>query len=226
MKTQSLARPALCVLAAVCLSLTLLATSVYPQASTRAIRWYAGNTEESGDKYGVKATITVPSTNPYSRSGTFTAEWVSVVDAESCAWVQAGWAKGIIGGTWHSTPTAYIERYWNQTDGEVTAYGTLALNSIHTFQIDWGSTYSAWRVLIDGSNKGWFNGGSMNAPQSVEAYGEVSDDSNTMGPSTFNPVKYANSSLSWYNFSSSNQLKADSPYSVSGYPYNFNNWGP
>jgi hypothetical protein len=211
----------------VALALVLLLAftfSLCVHAEPLRVRWYAG-TGETAKRYGVKATITVPSSNPYAALDTFTLEWITV-DNASNAWVQAGWVKGLGWyGNWYNSPTAYIEHEVNGEGDELT-YGTLTLGSSHSFQVDWNSTYYAWRVLIDGSNKGYFSGDAMNAPQWVSAKGETSSSGNTMGPSTLNPVKYANSSLTWYNFSSSDTLAADSPYHVSGYPYNFRNWGP
>jgi hypothetical protein len=206
------------------LSSVLVITAGRPaQATTSQYRWYAG-TEATATKYGVKATVTVPATRPYVPLGESSQEWVTV-DNHAEAWVQTGWFVGPANGIYYNSPTAYIES-GTYPDSEIRAYGPVALNSSHTFQIDWSSSFLAWRVLIDSANKGYFNGGAMNAPQWISAKGETTNSSCTMGRSRFNPVKYANSSLVWYSFSSAYPLEADSPYHVSGYPYNFENWGP
>lgn len=185
--------------------------------------WHAGNYRNN--KYGVKADIRTPpsrpilyfqlphSQNPYDRASAVTGH-VST-GTGGLTWVQAGWVM-YYGWLYANS---YIEYKPFMGNGQITYIDALAWYTPVTYSVAWGGANGMWNVNIAGQDKGFF-GPAYNAPDNMEAMGEIQGNPANQFFSGMNNVKHRNSgTYDWQLFNENHMSKDNPPNPISWYYY-------
>jgi len=172
-----------------------------------ATSYYAGNYRNPG--YGVKATISTPSTMPSVTNGV-ASNWVSNYDYGY--WLQVGWVQGDgvtrapDGAYWPTVPTSFEESNCNGYYYEYQ-YSAQPLNYARSYEVVYTGSSGVWQGIIAGGRRHSF--GPYATPTLVEALTELSGSTQPHTRAGFNNVQFKGL-YSYMNFDQ-NWEEADNP---------------
>jgi hypothetical protein len=195
-----------------CVLVIALAALVGGLAASSALAepWFAGNSRDPG--YGVKASISTPSSTPSVSSGVV-ANRVSNQDGAN--WIQTGWVQGDgvsrapDGTYWPTAPYSYEE-------GRVNGYYDLYLFSsqplsfVRSYEVVHTGS-GTWQAIVASTPRYYF--GPFSTPTVVNAMTEIRGSTQPQTRAEFGGVQYKGL-YSYMAFNQDNRRQDSPPYAT------------